>query len=143
MKRETIIQYGPLAIAAVGLVVVVSLLYQASQPPIAYDQPVYTPEQAALCPGEELVYTNTLTVDRAALVPFNLAWWSVDKARFVGAPEPLLYRPFPGPARITARRANTVPDLPPGQYELWFVAGETGRSAAGHVVPFSVRGGCK
>ena len=142
MKRSFIL-YAPLAIVGIGVLVVITLLWQASQPPIAYDQAVYQPERATLCPGEDLVYTNTLTVDRAALVPFNLAWYSVDKRRFVGPPEPLLYRPFPGPASITARRANKIPDLPPGRYELWFVAGETGRSAAGHVVPFSVRVGCK
>lgn len=142
MRPQTIALYGPLAVAVVGAILILALLWQFSAPPIAYDRAVYAPERSALCPGEELIYTNTLTVDRAALVPFNLAWWSVDQRRFVGAPEPLLYRPFPRPASITARRANKVPELLPGRYELWFVAGQATRAAAAHRVPFVVRSDC-
>lgn len=135
------------AIVSFGLVMVaawlLSLAWSSAQAPIVYDQDIYQPEQSDLCPGESLVYTNTLTVYRRANIEATLSWWSVDQQRFIGPPTTYPARPFARvPTSITARRSNEIPPLPAGRYEMWFGAGETGKSAATHAVPFRIRAGC-
>lgn len=140
MKHLT--TWGLIGVALVSVAAVVGLVLALSAPPIEYSQEVYQPERSQLCPDETLVYTNTLTVSRPALIPFTYSYWSVERGRFAIPADALQYRPFARGASITVRRENKLPDLPAGEYELWFVAGETGRAAASHRVPFTVRAGC-
>lgn len=128
-------------IGALGLMLWIGV-HLSPPPPLAYTQDVYQPERAALCPGESLVYTNTLTVNRPALIPFTYSYWSIERQRFATPAEPLQYRPFAQGATLTARRQNVLPFLVAGRYELWFVAGENGRAAAWHRVPFVIRADC-
>lgn len=129
------------AVVVVAVVVVLwSVWREVTRPPaIAYSQLYYPAEASTVCAGSDLVYTNTLTVSRPALITFTPSWYSVDLDRFVGPASVPESRPFPRATSITARRTKQVPpDLPPGNYEYWFAAGNSDQ-AAGHIVAFTVK----
>lgn len=138
-------------VVAGGLLYVVVLLYVRLQetvilaragPPLSYDRESYPPERADLCPGETLVYTNSLHIDRPAVVWFVGSWFDRDHNLSVVPGDKLLYSNFTEPVTITRRRSNPVPQLPAGRYELRFAAGEGSSAPAMHIVPFTVRAGC-
>lgn len=138
---QSLVYFG--AGAVIGALILVGLIWSLLgvllTPPLRYDQDRYTPERAVLCPGETLAYTNTLTIERPALIVFTSSWHEARSQRPVGPEDTLHPRVFTQSTQIgPRRRTNTVPDLAPGAYEYHFAAGELGGRVAIHTVPLIV-----
>lgn len=149
MKQAAIFFVATLCLA-LAIFVVLIMAYQSVQrtPPVQYDRAVYTPERTDLCPGEMLVYTNTLTISRPSIVMSSLSWF---RGRGAQARPITTIAEIPLPARVFAvpivigpnRRENRIPaGLPAGDYEFHFGATDTISAPAIHIVLFSVRAGC-
>lgn len=137
-----------LAIGMAGMLIFVVVQIQAGPPaPLRYDQAIYLPERADLCPGENLVYTNTITIDRAGVVYSGATWFHNQgadaypvKAIKLGDMDGRAFVQVP--VTFTRRRSNVVPKLPPGPSEMRFVATDFRSVDAVHTVPFVVRADC-
>lgn len=149
MMKKLIPAIIVLILAVLTLLVVIYQQVRIVQtPPLFYDQPVYAADRAALCPGEMLVYTNTLTIARPAIITSSLSWF---RGRGAKARPITTIAEMPFPARVFAvpttigpnRRENRIPvGLPAGDYEFHFGATDTISAPAIHIVLFSVRAGC-
>lgn len=131
----------------VGLVLVYQAIRSPAPPPLRYDQAVYVPEVARLCPGDTLVYTNTLTVDIAGGIFSGASWFSGhgDAALSVVSLKmgDMDMRVFGRvPITITRRRTNIVPALPPGPVEMRFLATNFRSQDAMHRVEFWIKSNC-
>lgn len=147
---------GILLAAAIGLALAILagmiFIYQQVRttpaPPLSYDHAVYVPERADLCPGESLIYTNTLVITRPAIIVSSLSWFHGRGAQArpvtTVAETPLPARVFTVPVTIGPnRRENRIPaGLPAGDYELHFGASDAISAPAVHTVPFRIRAGC-
>lgn len=139
MRQLGIAFSGAIVGAAMLVAVVWALLSVLLTPSLRYDALRYIPERPILCAGDTLTYTNTLTVDRPGLITFTASWHQVPSQLPIGPDDTLHPRVFTVPTVIgPKRRTNTVPNLPPGSYELHFGAGEIGGRVAVHAVPFTI-----
>lgn len=136
-------------ILLLAIMALLLVIYQSVQrpPPLQYDRAVYTAERPALCPGEMLVYTNTLTISRASIVLSYISWFkgrgAAARPVFVPYDNPVPPRVFTQPVTIGPnRRENVIPKLPAGAYEFHFGASDGISLPATHVVLFSIRPGC-
>lgn len=108
-------------------------------PPFHFSSPTYHPKRTDLCPGEVLEWADTriVTVNNVAVAIYQ-SLWDIDERHTVapgGEPETYIWL---HPATITNERAYTVPNVPPGLYELR-VASPHERGAEVYAVPFAVR----
>lgn len=103
-------------------------LAQPPAPPLTYTRDTYQPERVVYAPGETLVYTASLTVDRAGALELTRGWRTrpaEGRARLCnGENAPVIHDgppPFsPGAVgtEVEGRIRVVVPDLPPGDYWL-------------------------
>lgn len=108
-------------------------------PPFHFSSPVYHPRRTDLCPGQTLEWADTrIVTSRNVAVTLYQSLWDVDEQYTIapgGAPEAYIWRE---PQTITNERAYTVPDVPPGLYEMR-VASPHERGAEVYSVPFAVK----
>jgi hypothetical protein len=131
------------AVSAVLTVYLVLLVLALLRPSLHFSQSAYVPERGVLCPGEALVFTTTVHVERTPALPTIVqTWWDREAARTVvrdPAPEVAIWT-ADTPAVITTPNRVIVPALPPGAYELR--VGVRTSDIAVYSVPFSVPEGC-
>ena len=148
MKRATIMLLTALGLGILFVFVILLIqIAQPPEPPLVYDQAVYAPEVAALCPGDNLVYTNTLTINRPGVIYGAPSWFSghgTTALPILGFKfSDLVGRTFDQvPVIVTRRRSNVVPTMPPGPAEMrWVATNFQGRDAV-HRVEFVIKPDC-
>jgi hypothetical protein len=150
VARETFgrrISYAAMiALLTVTLFVVLALVWRA----FFNDQPVHVvsmdePFAAPICPGDQYVLNNRVTVDRPVVLFFYLSVMDENAERNINDTQ----TSFPGRIHPTATTFHqlipwTVPDLPPGKYIRAFAArGTDGRENPVILLsPFEI-GNCK
>lgn len=134
------------------LVIVIARIANPAAPPLRYTQDVYQPERAVYAPGETMVYTATLTVERAGAIHIVRGWRTLPghaRARLCdGSNAPVLQDtppPFPPEAvdsEVEGRIVVTVPNLPPGRYVLVTSATKDDGGETVTQAPMEVRAPC-
>ena len=134
MNWRHALPYSPFVAVAVVMVVVLAVilvrLAQPPAPPLSYTQGEYTAERPIYAPGDTLVYTASLTIERAGAVQVVRGWRARQSAARVrlcdGTNAPVVQDtppPFPPDAvgtEVEGRIEVPVPELPPGDY--WLVS---------------------
>ena len=110
----------------VALFAVYTLVLRTPVAPLTYVSPSYIADRQVYAPGDTLVYTPALTVERAGITQVTRSFWDVDKGSFAllcdGTPAPTLRndpRVFPARAHgkaVANRVPIKIPNLPPGRY---------------------------
>ena len=139
--------YGVVTMMFVAAVLVLVQTFRPPDPPISYDAAIYLPERPDLCPGDMLVYTNTLRISRPAIITAAATWFrghdGMARPAITTPASETTVRVFTEPVIIgPVRRENKVPALPPGEYEYHFGASDGISLPAVHAVPFTIRAGC-
>ena len=128
MKHPITVAAGIVAALCVGvaLFAAYSLVLRKPQPPLTYTTPAYLPERQVYMPGETLVYTPSLTVERGGLTQATRSFWDVDQWNFARLCDGSDAGTIESPKRVFPARAHgraianrvpvKVPNLPPGRY---------------------------
>lgn len=129
-----------------AIIIIVQSYFRLLNPPplpYAYRLADVAPDPPLLCPGDELVYTPVIDITRAPLI-INLyrTIYSRDLDQtfvFGGEPVVAIHDHIHS---ITRTYGLTVPDLPPGAYEMFEGAQDNSTRAAVFSVPFVITDGC-
>lgn len=152
--------YAISIVASVAAIVMVCVALYAvysyirpPEPPLHYSAAEYQAERPTYAPGENLVYTPTLTVRRTGLVTVIRTFWSVsqDTAATLcdGSSAPIIEvkRILPaglvGDVRGGRQVRIPVPNLPPGDYLLLSSASGPNAGQSVYQVRFSVTQSCR
>ena len=152
-QRGPVLLAMTIVLAALLSAIGATALIAAVRPPapLVYDQPYYIADDAALCPGDVLVWTPTLTVRDAGLITIVRTYWDVANDRAAQTKDGMTLVSIEAsrvlPAHLAGKpRANTVrlivPDLPPGAYVVSTSARGVGTEQAVYGVFFSVLSTC-
>lgn len=132
------------------LIFVLQLLWTAlffarpQVPPAAYiySQTEYRPAQAALCPGDMLVWRPTIYIEAAPdnAIAASIIWsvWGEAQHEMVVRNIPVQQSAFIASVQVSPSESYRIPGLPPGAYALHEVRRDAGRQANGYRVPFEV-----
>lgn len=112
--------------------------------PFTYSAKSYAPDVDALCPGETLAYTSTLTViDVPTVVQIVRTVWRVDPPQTVVRDMSPEYANWFDLTTNQMAARYVIPELTPGAYEFRVSAEDAeGGAIEWYRVPFRVRGDC-
>lgn len=115
-------------------------------PPFHYSATMYAPERGDVCPGETLKWTPELHVRRApTLLIVARTVWDVEGRRTLypeKEPSFFVWTELEDGKAIARPTEATVPDLPPGAYEIRTAATGFNSEPATYRVPFVIKPGC-
>lgn len=115
-----------------------------SMPRVSYDL-LHVPERTAYCPGDEIEWSVDIRLTGNGFERLEIVRtiWNVDEERTViFDTEPEYSVIFGEEAQAHPRLSYTVPDLPPGRYELRVAASGNLTRVTGYAIPFTVPEGC-
>lgn len=130
-SQPYIVSTAAIAAAVVMLIVLVFASYRLVQPraePFTYTQDTYLAERPIYAPGETLVYTASLTIERAGAIALERGWRTrpgETRARLCNGENVPVIVDMPPPfspgavgTEVEGVIKVVVPDLPPGDYWL-------------------------
>jgi hypothetical protein len=138
---------GFITLLILGLVVFVSYIISngvQNKSVSFYGEPVVEEANHNLCPGDAVVYTQTVTYeDTPVVVRLVASIWSVDKQRMVVYDTAPRYANFLEPVTFSGRVEWPVPDdFEPGAYERRVSGQAEGHKPQMFVVDFTVIEDC-
>jgi len=116
------------------------------QPALEFEADIYVLDRSSVCPGTTLEWTDRVEVRRQnGIVMYATSVRDVDRQTVVSDITPeydILDDRVPD--IVTRQQSFSVPDLPPGSYEVVHAAHPTAVHGASdsYIVPFDVREGC-
>lgn len=110
--------------------------------PYHYTAAEYTPAQGVLCPGDELVYTVGIVVEKAPVVTGVIYTVTNDMGYNVERDTEIEWAIHEHPLTITGERRMVIPALPPGRYTQLGARIAEGADVQVHRVVFTVPEGC-
>jgi hypothetical protein len=138
---------GGITLLILGLVIWVSVLISREikgTSVSSYADLVVEPANGIVCPGDLLVYTQTVSYqDTPVVVRLVASVWSVDQQRMVVYDTAPRYANFLEPVTFTGRVEWPIPeDFQPGLYERRVSGQAEGREPRMFVVRFTVADDC-
>lgn len=107
------------AVVTVSATLIGLYINDVATPPVSFVDKQYAPDNSSVCPSDIIILQPEIEVNKVPVIAQVVhSWWSVKDAMTAKFEGQTLYTIYTETGEFSRLWSVTVPDLPPGIYEL-------------------------